>query len=98
MLRLFQDSRPEALALLQGSALQLAATVAETTDPGVALKALGKLDVVRDDHHREAGEGRVIIIVGTPAAPIALPVALSAGAGVSAVVAATKDSDPHGVN
>lgn len=44
-----EDSREEARALLEAGASQLAQTVVNTKDAAVALKALGKIDVVRDD-------------------------------------------------
>ena len=67
------DTRPEARALLEAGAARLAETVVDTNDPAVALKALGKLDVVRDD--REGGGGsNILIAIGQPGAPLEPPV------------------------
>lgn len=52
--------------------VKLAQTVLDTDDAAVALKALGKLDVVRDDREIDRG-GRVTVIVGMPGAPVRVP-------------------------
>ena len=58
------DMRPLARRLLESRAAKLAETVAKTKDAGVALKALGKLDVVREDS-APAGAQTVIVIGAT---------------------------------
>ena len=67
------DSRPEARILLEAGAAKLAQTVVDTDDPSVALKALGKLDVVRDDREN-AGGNNILIAIGQPGAPLEPPV------------------------
>jgi transposase-like protein len=55
------DTRKEARAILESGAARLADTVVKTDDAGVALKALGKIDVVRDD---KAEGPQVTVFVG----------------------------------
>lgn len=60
----FVDGRELARKRLENGALKLAATVVNTKDSAVALKALGKLDVVRED---QASAGtNVLIAIGQP--------------------------------
>jgi hypothetical protein len=67
----FGDARELARKRLEGGALKLAATVVNTKDAGIALKALGKLDVVRED---SGGAGtNVLIAIGQPGQPLAPP-------------------------
>ena len=61
-----------ALIIRLAAAVKLAQTVVDTDDAAVALKGLGKLDIVRED--REVNRGnRVTVIVGMPGAPVKLP-------------------------
>lgn len=57
------DTRPEARVLLEAGAVKLAQTVVDTDDPSVALKALGKIDVVRDDR-AEVPDTRIVVMLG----------------------------------
>ena len=63
----FVDGRELARKRLEGGAVRLAETVVRTKDAGVALKALGKLDVVRDD--QATGNTNVLIAIGQPGQP-----------------------------
>lgn len=68
----FMDSRELARKRLEGGALKLAQTVVNTKDSTVALKALGKLDVVRED---QAGAGNnVVVVMGQADRPLDPPV------------------------
>src|SRR5688572_29019749 len=49
------DTRKEARTILESGAARLADTVVKTDDAAIALKALGKLNVVRDDREANAG-------------------------------------------
>lgn len=60
------DTRKEARAILESGAARLADTVVTTDDAGIALKALGKLDVVRDDKADVAGAPAFYIHIGGP--------------------------------
>ena len=67
----FGDTREIARKRLEAGALKLARTVANTKDAAVALKTLGKLDVVRED---QAGAGTsVLIAIGQPGSALAPP-------------------------
>src|SRR5262245_36867905 len=59
------DGRPEARMILEAGAPQLAETVLSTKDGAVALKALGKLDVVREDASG-GGNHNFVLVVGQP--------------------------------
>lgn len=61
------DTRKEARTILESGAAKLADTVVNTDDAGIALKALGKLDVVRDDRDGSSTVGPIIVI-GSPIA------------------------------
>jgi DNA-binding CsgD family transcriptional regulator len=65
------DSRPIARRLLERKADKLARTVINTKNADVALRALGKLDVVREDQQHSAS---VTVMVGINGAPLASPV------------------------
>lgn len=67
------DTRKEARTILESGAAKLAQTVVDTEDAAIALKTLGKLEVVADDHARASNSG-ITINIGMPGAPIALPV------------------------
>jgi hypothetical protein len=68
----FGDTREIARRKLEAGAMRLVQTVVETQDAGVALKALGKLDVVRED---QAGAGNTVMIaIGQPGQQLAPPV------------------------
>ncbi len=74
------DTRQEARTILESGAARLAQTVVDTDDAAIALKTLGKLDVVRESDGR--GDVRVALIVGSPEAPIPAeprPVLISGG-------------------
>ena len=60
------DTRKEARAILESGAARLADTVINTDDAGIALRALGKIDVVRDDKADQGARTRVFISVGMP--------------------------------
>jgi hypothetical protein len=62
------DTRGEARTILESGAARLAQTIVETDDAGIALRALGKLDVVRDDR-AEAGGPQFIVRYGVAPAP-----------------------------
>src|SRR5262245_57381227 len=62
------DTRSEARTILESGAARLADTVVRTTDAGIALKALGKLDVVREDG-TPAGP-QVMIVLGASVDPL----------------------------
>jgi hypothetical protein len=68
------DTRKEARMILDSGAAKLAQTVVDTDDASVALKTLGKIDVVPDDRGGGGGGDRVTIIIGQPGAPVGLPV------------------------
>lgn len=57
------DTRAEARVILDSGAARLATTVVNTDDAAIALKALGRIDVVRD-HDGVTGSG-VTINIGT---------------------------------
>jgi hypothetical protein len=65
------DTRPEARAIMESGAAQMAQTVVGTKDAGIALKALGKLDVVREDAAQ--GGSNVVVMVGTAEHPLLPP-------------------------
>ena len=66
------DTTEEARLIMKSGAAKLADTVVNTDDAGIALKALGKLDVVRDE---SGGVGiGVTINIGQPGQPVTLPV------------------------
>jgi ParB-like chromosome segregation protein Spo0J len=65
------DTRSEARTILKSGAARLADTVVKTADAGVALKALGKLDVVREDATR--AESQVVVMLGATRDPLAPP-------------------------
>lgn len=67
----FTDSREIARRRLEASALKLVETVAATKDSAVALKALGKLDVVREDQAQ--GGNQLVVLMGTPDQPLSPP-------------------------
>ena len=58
------DTRKEARTILESGAAKLADTVVNTDDAGIALKALGKLDVVREDKEGDQTIGPVTIVGG----------------------------------
>jgi hypothetical protein len=58
------DTRKEARAILESGAARLADTVVKTDDAGIALKALGKLDVVREDRDGSGDQVGTIIVIG----------------------------------
>jgi len=66
----FGDTRILARKVLERGSVQLAETVVKTKDSAVALKALGKLDVVRED---QASETNIAILMGTPEQPLLPP-------------------------
>ena len=71
------DTRQGARAILNGGAAEMATTVLKTKDAGIALKALAKLDVVRDDKAEDAGRPSVQVLIGiappgTPRNPMPL--------------------------
>jgi ParB-like chromosome segregation protein Spo0J len=63
------DTRTEARMILESGAAKLAQTVVDTDDAAIALKALGKVDVVRDDAHG-GGNNNVVLLIGQPGQPI----------------------------
>ncbi|MPZ20148.1 MAG: helix-turn-helix domain-containing protein [Luteitalea sp.] len=67
----YTDHRELARKRLEGGALRLAQTVVNTKDAGVALKALGKLDVVREDAAQ--GGNSLVVLLGSEAAPLQPP-------------------------
>jgi len=75
----FIDTRPEARVILESGAAKMAETVVNTKDAGVALKALGKLDVVREDASGGVGNTNFIIVVGQPGAGLEPPALDAAG-------------------
>jgi ParB-like chromosome segregation protein Spo0J len=62
------DTRNEARTILESGAARLADTVVKTADAGIALKALAKLDVVREDA-APAGP-QVMIVLGASVDPL----------------------------
>jgi hypothetical protein len=58
------DTRKEARTILESGAARLADTVVNTDDAAIALKALGKLDVVRDDKSGADGGDAIVISLG----------------------------------
>jgi ParB-like chromosome segregation protein Spo0J len=65
------DTRSEARTILESGAARLADTVVKTADAGIALKALGKLDVVRED---TAPSGpQVMVVLGATIDPLQPP-------------------------
>lgn len=65
------DTRDLARAALEAGAVKLAQTVVKTKDSAVALKTLGKLDVVRED---QAGAGtNILIAMGQPGSALEPP-------------------------
>lgn len=70
----FTDSREIARKRLEASALRLVETVAATKDSAVALKALGKLDVVREDQAQ--GGNQLLVMLGTMDQPLSPPALL----------------------
>jgi len=73
------DTRSEARTILESGAARLADTVVKTTDAGIALKALGKLDVVREDATPAGPQVMVVLggsvdpLSGRSLSPVALP-------------------------
>jgi hypothetical protein len=67
----FGDGRELARKRLEGGALRLAETVVRTKDAGIALKALGKLDVVRED--AQSGGNQMVVMLGSQDAPLSPP-------------------------
>ena len=67
----WSDTRDLARKRLEAGAEQLAQTVVRTKDSGVALKALGKLDVVRED--TQSGNIQVAVMIGQPGQSLAPP-------------------------
>jgi ParB-like chromosome segregation protein Spo0J len=65
------DTRKEARTILESGAVTLAQTVVDTNDAGIALKALGKLDVVREDR---GDQTNIAILMGTPEHPSEPPI------------------------
>jgi len=65
------DTRSEARTILESGAARLADTVVKTADAGVALKALGKLDVVREDG-TPAGP-QIMVVLGAAIDPLQPP-------------------------
>ena len=63
------DTRAEARMILESGAAKLAQTVVDTDDPAVALKALGKVDVVREDAHG-GSNNNVVLLIGQPGQPV----------------------------
>jgi hypothetical protein len=59
------DTRKEARAILESGAARLADTVVKTDDAGIALKALGKLDVVREDREGSGAHIGPIVVLGS---------------------------------
>lgn len=57
------DTRQAARVILESGAAKMADTVVNTKDAGTALKALGKLDVVREDSR---GAGNNVLVVVPP--------------------------------
>jgi len=70
-LKRFGDTRVLARKRLENGALKLTETLLKTTDGGTALKALGKLDVVRDDAERASAQ--VMVMIGDSTRPLAPP-------------------------
>jgi DNA-binding MarR family transcriptional regulator len=67
----FSDGRELARKRLEGGALRLAETVIRTKDAATALKALGKLDVVRED---QASTGnQMMVMLGNAELPLSPP-------------------------
>jgi hypothetical protein len=62
------DTRKEARTILESGAAKMAQTVVDTDDAAIALKALGKLDVVREDTHA-GGNTNFLLVVGQPGQP-----------------------------
>ena len=67
----WSDTRDLARKRLEAGAERLAQTVVKTKDSAVALKALGKLDVVRED--AQAGNVQVAVMIGQPGQSLAPP-------------------------
>lgn len=67
-LQTWADVRPLARRLLESRAVKLAETVVKTKDAGVALKALAKLDVVRED--AAPGGNQVMVVLGATVDPL----------------------------
>jgi ParB-like chromosome segregation protein Spo0J len=59
------DTRTEARTILESGAAKMADTVVNTKDAGIALKALAKVDVVRDDAHG-GGNSNFVLVIGQP--------------------------------
>lgn len=68
------DTRADARALLEASALEMAESVVTKGDPALHAKMLGKLDVVRDDKPQSGVDSGVVVIIGQPGQPVGLPV------------------------
>ncbi|HEU5256531.1 MAG TPA: helix-turn-helix domain-containing protein [Vicinamibacterales bacterium] len=62
------DTRSEARIILESGAARLADTVVKTADAGIALKALGKLDVVREDS--APGGPQFTVVLGATVDPV----------------------------
>lgn len=60
----YADNRSLARRKLEGGATKLVDTVLQTKDAATALRALGKLDVVRDEQDR--GGTNIAIVIGQP--------------------------------
>lgn len=56
------DTRTEARMILESGAAKLAQTVVDTDDAAIALKALGKIDVVREDANGGSTQNFVLAI------------------------------------
>lgn len=70
------DTRPLARRLLEARATQLAQTVVKTKNADVALRALGKLDVVRED--QVSSGNQMVVVLGTGVQQLEPPVLTSA--------------------
>lgn len=66
------DTRPIARKLLEAGATKLVETVINAKDASTALKALGKLDVVREDQAQTGSQ--VVVMIGSQDSPIEPPI------------------------
>jgi hypothetical protein len=65
------DTRPIARRLLEAGSIKLAQTVINTKNTETALKALGKLDVVRED--KQEGGNQLVVMLGSGGGPLEPP-------------------------